>query len=181
MNKLMENFTQRLIDLANSGIDLLTTEIPLFVKELLLWKGATYAVTILLSITAMVIARRFWNKAKAIVKSNKEFNAQQLKEKKERENKDIDLEKKFSDDGLNTYSYTSEDGKTITNYIRYSPLSYSYDKKSEDIWSTYESMGIFGLIFIIPAIVYLYKLLKIAIAPRIWLLEYAAELIKTTQ
>ena len=116
----MEELGLRLLELLNSGVDVLNGELPLFVSEILTYKTIAYSIGVALGLMLSIISIRLFKKF------SKEFESDD-----------------FSEDVAVFYMFGG---------------------------------GISGLIGFIVLLVKVSDLIKITLAPRVWLLEYALDL-----
>lgn len=123
----MEKLGLQLLELLNSGVDLLSAELPLFVDEIITYKTIVYSIWVVLSIVFIPYAISGHKKA--------------LREHEK--------------------DYPSRSYVEIFDLMEY--ISF------HRLW--------FAILFGINGVVSLFKLIKITLAPRIWLLEYATSLI----
>ena len=146
----MEKLGQRLLELLNSGIDLLTAELPLFVGELITYKTVEMGFYTLGGLALLVFAGYKANKA--------------IKESKKPEKLDRWYYTRLSDKEQKKYDKWA---KSVTSWY------------SEGILATHIIFG--ALSCIIGLVAFLSNIgdfIKIAFAPRVWLLEFATNLIK---
>ena len=128
----MKELGTQLLVWANQGVDLLTTELPVFVEQLLLWKTASYTVAVFVCLTLCIYARKLYKKG-----MTRAFEV--------------------TKENPNTFGYgLGEDYILLTNF-----------------WGA----GLAGAFGWIGLIKYVKELIQITLAPRIWLLEYAADLL----
>ena len=182
--QLLENLQTKLLAYLNGAEDFLIDQIPPFVEEILMYYGAYHWILFAAGILSGFVGYKC---IKKIISNIKGYNS--LESWWEYDNKvkrittdwdcKIDTAERKGEDVKDLHLYKEKDISRVNKPI--------VERPDGDEFSIGTKIA-FNSLIAIPALIYSFILpaqhfvdaLKITLAPRLWLVEYAAEIVKTT-